>query len=278
MDRTLIISDLDGTLLNNKGEISETNEKWIKRFKNNGGLFTLATGRMEGSVQPYIEKLGIDIPVIVYNGAMVYCPTTKSAVYKKQLYVSKSMWNELLYNNLEMGLFIYKDSKPFVLERNSIVDDFEVKEKIKCKQGKLEDFIDVPITKILVIMKEKSRHQDLPELLAMEKRLIEGKFECDTVFSESNYLEILPQDCSKGIALIELVKYLKIKDLKNIALGDNLNDIPLLLAADTGVAVHNARDGLKKIADRVVEQTNDENAIAHIIQEVLADERIDKGI
>jgi len=275
MNKTLIISDLDGTLLNNEGEISETNEKWIKRFKRKGGLFTLATGRMEKSIHPYIEKLEIDTPVIVYNGAMIYSPVTNKALYEKHLFASRSMWNELLNTNLEIGIFIYKDGKPFVLKRNSIVDVFEVKEKVNCVQGKLDDFIDVPITKILAIMKEESRHEDLPELKAMETKLIEGKFECDTVFSESNYLEILPKGCSKGIALIELVSNLKVKDLKIIALGDNLNDISLLMAADTGVAVQNARHGLKEMADRVIEKTNDEDAVAHVIQEVLADERKD---
>ncbi len=272
MDRTLIISDLDGTLLNNESEISKNNEKWIKRFKSNGGLFTLATGRMEESILPYIKKLEIDIPVIVYNGAMVYCPTTKKALYEKQLYVSQSMWKELLKNNFEMGIFIYKDGKPFVLERNSIVDDFEVKEKVNCEQGKLDDFVDVPITKILAIMREESRHEDLPELKAMEKKLIEGKFECDTVFSESNYLEILPKGSSKGMALNELVSYLNIKDLQIIALGDNLNDISLLKAADIGVAVQNARHGLKEVADKIVEQSNDEDAVAYVIQEILENE------
>src|SRR5699024_2110787 len=83
----------------------------------------------------YIHILEIDIPVIVYNGARVYCTITNKALYKKQLYVSQSMWNELLNNDLEVGIFIYKDSKPFVLKRNSIVDEFEKKEKVNCEQG-----------------------------------------------------------------------------------------------------------------------------------------------
>lgn len=270
MNRTLIISDLDGTLLNNDSKISKTNEKWIKRFKNQGGLFTFATGRMEKSIYPYIEKLEIDVPVIVYNGAMVYCPITNKALYKKELYVSQSMWNELLNNGLEVGVFIYKDSKPYVLKRNFIVDEFEKKEKVNCELGRLEDFIDVTVTKILVIMREKSRHEDVPELKDMEKRLIEGKFECDTVFSESNYLEILPKGSSKGAALNELANYLNDSDLKIIAIGDNLNDIPLLKSADIGIAVQNARSGLKEVADKIVEQSNDEDAVAHVISELIS--------
>lgn len=278
LDRTLIISDLDGTLLNNESKISKTNEKWIKRFKDQGGLFTFATGRMEKSIYPYIDKLEIDIPVIVYNGAMVYCPITNKALYKKQLYVSQSMWNELLNNDLEVGIFIYKDSKPFVLKRNSIVDEFEKKEKVNCEQGRLEDFIDVPVTKILVIMRERSRHEDVPELKNMEKKLVEGKFECDTVFSESNYLEILPKGSSKGAALKELANYLNVTDLQIIAIGDNLNDIPLLKSADIGVAVQNARSGLKEAADKIVEQSNDEDAIAHVIKRILESNSISNGI
>lgn len=269
VNKTLIITDLDGTLLNNKGEISKKNEEWIRRFKATGGLFTFATGRMEASIHPYIEKLDINIPVIVYNGAMVYCPTTKKALFEKQLYVSPEMWEQLLDNNLEKGVFIYKDGKPFVLERNSIVDYFEAKEGITCERGELEEFVNTPVTKVLVIMKEQSRHEDLPELKDLETRLVEGKFECDTVFSESNYLEILPKECSKGAALNKLVEYLNVSDLEVLALGDNLNDIPLLKTADVGIAVQNARDGLKEVADKIVKQTNDEDAIAFVIKDVL---------
>ena len=61
---TLLVTDLDGTLLNNQHEISEQNSESIKKFQSNGGLITFATGRMEETTFQYIEKLGIDLPII----------------------------------------------------------------------------------------------------------------------------------------------------------------------------------------------------------------------
>src|SRR5699024_8702352 len=127
-------------------------------------------------------------------------------------------------------------------------------------------------------MRKRTSHEDVPELKNMEKKLVEGKFECDTVFSESNYLEILPKGRSKGAALKELANYLNVTDLQIIAIGDNLNDIPLLKSADIGVVNQNTRIRLKKDADKIVKQSNEEDAIAHVIKRIIESNSISNGI
>jgi len=67
----LIAVDLDGTLLDKDGKIPEKNRYYLKKFYENGGIVVLSSGRMTDSVSPFSDKLGIDCPLIVYNGAMV---------------------------------------------------------------------------------------------------------------------------------------------------------------------------------------------------------------
>jgi len=274
MENVLIVTDLDGTLLNKQHEVSSMNEKWIKKFKASGGLFTFATGRMENTTLSYIEKLGIDLPIISYNGAKIYCPITKSAIYEKELCIPESIWALLLENQRELGIFIYHDGKPFILERNDIVEEFEKKERILCVLRNLGDFIDKPVTKVLVIMKAVSRTEEVPKLKEIEQGIKMNDFKCETVFSESNYLEILPQGISKGVGLSKLKEHLGIQNLYTVAFGDNLNDISLLKAADLGIAVQNARQELKDNSDIVAPHSNDEDAIAHVIEKILNEEEL----
>jgi len=67
----LIAVDLDGTLLDKDGKIPEKNRYYLKKFSERGGITVLSSGRMTDRVAPFSKKLGIDCPLIVYNGAMV---------------------------------------------------------------------------------------------------------------------------------------------------------------------------------------------------------------
>ncbi len=68
----MLVTDMDGTLLDGKSRISEGNRRAIKRFIAGGGLFTVATGRMFKAVEPYLPALPMNVPAIVYNGAAIY--------------------------------------------------------------------------------------------------------------------------------------------------------------------------------------------------------------
>ena len=81
----LIASDMDGTLLNDEGKISERNAAAIRKAVDAGVIFTIATGRMYCSIEPYAEKLGLDVPLIAYNGAYVKGSLSKEVLYDSPL-------------------------------------------------------------------------------------------------------------------------------------------------------------------------------------------------
>lgn len=252
---------MDGTLLNGSQTISTQNEMAIKQFKSQGGLFTLATGRMEDSVLPYIRQLEIDIPVILYNGAKIYSPITGKVIYEKQLIIPSQLWKRF-YESLddESALLVYRQQDVYAPARNEVLENHERKDGVRCKEM-CEEWIEEPITKILFIA---SPHK----LQRFEEMITSSGVPCETVYSEANYLELLPEGATKGAALRELVQMLQVEELYTIALGDNLNDTTMLIQADRGIAVDNAHPQLKEIADALTVHHED-HAVAEVIQELM---------
>jgi HAD superfamily hydrolase (TIGR01484 family) len=127
----LIVSDLDGTLINSKQEISKLNSNAIASFVEEGGLFAVATGRTELNVQPYIKHLKINCPSILYNGAVIY--DTNKDSFIKSIYLDKSLLIEPLkeilkkYKNLCMQIFT--PGKMFIVSGEDSIDPIVLKEE-----------------------------------------------------------------------------------------------------------------------------------------------------
>ncbi|WP_445505484.1 Cof-type HAD-IIB family hydrolase [Niallia sp. 03091] len=270
---TLLVSDLDGTLLNQRKKISAANKAAILSFIKNGGLFTFATGRIEQSVAPFVEQLGINIPLILYNGAKIYCPVTKNVLYEKQLKIDKFAFEAICsLHKEETSVFIYYRSNIYTPLRNRTVEIYEEKDGVECKDlgGSYHpDFVELDasaITKIVIIGSDEEKVKEV------EQFIVGLEIKCDLVYSEANYLEILPKGVSKGEALMHLKKMLQVEAYKTIAIGDHLNDVTLLKKADIGIAVDNAHPGLKHVADTVTVH-HEQHAVAAVISKVLKEVR-----
>ncbi len=256
MNKVLIVTDMDGTLLDRSQNVSEENARAIKEFKARGGLFTLATGRMESAVLPYIRRLEIDLPVILYNGAKIYSPVTGKVLYEKRLVIPKEIWKRFISGLCdESAILVYRESDVFAPVRNEVLEMHERKDGVRCKDMR-EDWIDDPITKILFIAPRDKLEQ-------FESLITTSGIRCEMVYSEANYLELLPEGATKGAALRELVHMLRIEGLHTIAVGDNGNDITMLQQADRGIAVENASQPLKEAADELT--VHHENHAIHAV-------------
>ncbi|MFD0680236.1 MULTISPECIES: HAD family hydrolase [unclassified Paenibacillus] len=260
MNNILLISDLDGTLLNASQQISLENELAIKRFIEKGGMFTLATGRMEEAVIPFIHKLGLDLPVILYNGAKIYCPVTDKVLYERKISLPQALWDNIRGRlSDELVLLVYQDGQVYAPIRNALLEKHELKDAVRCLPFE-ESIMQEPVTKLLIISSRLEEAKDI------EQAVRDSCVPCEMVYSESNYLEILPQHATKGIALRELVRLLKVDSLYTVAVGDNLNDLTMIIEADLGYAVGNAHPLLADAADAVTVH-HESHAIAAIIGE-----------
>lgn len=258
MSIKMIVSDLDGTLFNSDEEGYGVSLKLIEeidKFKKKGKIFTIATGRPEETSLDVINKLGINAPYIVYNGAKIIDKCGKE-IYSEAF--SLKIWITFLEKLQQIGatvIFSY-NGQLFCLERTERISVYEKKELIKCHvvDSKLVDS-ELEVNKILIIgnvEKYKEYWQELDENFKNEFRY---------VISEDNYMEIVKKHVSKGSALKQLKNYLGIKDEEVVTIGNHMNDKELIEEAHIGVAVANAVEGLKSIADFVTDGKYEEGVI-----------------
>lgn len=241
INSTLLVSDLDGTLLNSSQNISLENKEAIARFQAEGGKFTIATGRMKEAALPYAKELNVNIPIILYNGAVVYDHINNKNIYFKTLNNPRELLSIIhpLIKTNNLGLMMYDESNVYALNRNNIVENYEEKEKIKCNNFS-HDVFKNSILKFLFIS------NDITLLESIKKKIQLSNYPCELIYSETNYLEVIPADTSKGIALSNLIINKGWESMSKICVGDNYNDLSLLIAADYAFYVENAVEEIKR--------------------------------
>lgn len=240
----LLCSDLDGTLRNSKGEISKENIEAIRYFCDNGGLFTLCTGRNPSHARALCEKgLIINTALIALNGAMIY-DLEKAAV---------------LYENPIDKAELF-DVDKFIEENRQYISDV-VFHSIETK-SRYAEIGDDKLYKIVFVSKNAEDSKILRSLI--EKRS-KDRFFITNSWGEG--LELLAKNSTKGECLLRIREHIDRKIIKTVCVGDYENDIPMLRKADLSYAVENALPEVKAAADRIT-VSNNENALARIIEEL----------
>ena len=260
-----LISDLDGTLINSGQEISKENLSAIKHFIDNGGIFSVATGRTNQTDRLHIKELPINGPCVLYNGSGVY------DLNKEQFFCTEYLEKSRLVEYVEycihrfgsMIVEVFSTDMMYIVTPEENVEPYVMLEKQVFKHAALKDILHTDWIKIMF--------SDTPENLseaAKELKTFGLEELVDSVFSHQQYFEILKKSVSKGSALEYIRQMEEYKDRVFIAVGDYDNDIEMVRAADFGVAVENAREGVKQAADKIT-VNNDQHAIHDIIYNIL---------
>ncbi|MBU3144682.1 Cof-type HAD-IIB family hydrolase [Clostridium sp. CF012] len=265
----LVVTDMDGTFLNSKDEISYENLKIVEELNERGILFSIATGRLDTMIKPYLRQIGNNNPVISCNGALVR-NLSKGEFYHAQI-IEREDFTKIIdickKNSLVFAVYceytVYSESiegrvKYFVERNEGLCEEEKVAIKIV---GNIYKDLDEKVFKILV-------SNDNFELLEQVKEEINKIPGIEAIKSSSNLLDIMAAGVTKGNALKDLAETLKIKREEIIAIGDNHNDISMLQYAGYAIAVANAEQVVKDIAD-LVTVSNDEDGVAKALREVL---------
>lgn len=265
--KTLLLSDMDGTLLNSRCIISEKNKEAIDYFKKNGGLFGIATGRSQLNSVLFLDNIQLSAPCILYNGCGVYDFQTRKFIVLHELSKEKlyPFLNYCLKEFFEISIQIYCPDMCYFISSKSQADPKIVELHQPCEFSSIEKIAGLPWIKILISGK--------PQVLkTLNNQMISFGLEKEIswVFSSEIYLEYLPFGISKGSALHQIREHLG-AGYRIYAVGDYNNDIEMLQEADVGIATQNAVASLKQIADRIT-VTNDQSAIADIIYNIIEQE------
>lgn len=265
ISKTLLITDLDGTLLPSDKTLSKIDLEAIREYRKLGGNFTIATGRTLQSVQCYFDELELDMPFILYNGAIIYDLQQGKSLFEKELPLStRDIVCEVLKEIPEVACEVLTLESIYIPQNNEVEDRHIKLCKVNPIYVELDEIPDGGWLKVLFAME--------PDIMPKLVKFIEfkGYNEVGFVKSANIFYEVLPKGSSKGNALKEYSKLMDLENYKIIAVGDYHNDIEMIDAADLGVATANAQTEVKKAADLVLSKTNNEGAIAELIGKLLS--------
>jgi len=259
----LVAVDMDGTLLNEKLEISARTKKAIVKAKEQQVQVTLATGRMYKSVLPFAQELELEIPLITYNGALVKDSATGEVYYHEPVPLPHAKEIIRLVKKKKVNLNLYVDDTLYVKELNEWTQAYMSIAKVEAiPVGDLEAFLEDDPTKMLLIGE--------PEELARITREIRERLEDKVEITKSKpyFLEIISWQVTKGQALKALADKFRIKREEVVAFGDSYNDLSMLEYAGLGVAMGNAPQEIKEKAD-LLTLSNEEEGVADVLERIV---------
>lgn len=261
----LLVADIDGTLVNAAREITTPVLAAVRAAQAAGVRVCLATGRIWRSARRFVEGLGADPPVILYNGGLVYDFSRDEVWFRAPLprqHATDVL--RILRRHPEVQPHLYVDDGVYVPRMTEATLAYQRKDSLQAEVvGDLADWLEadpgrVPM-KILNI-------GERPALEAVAREIEALPYAVNHVFSEIDYLEILPPGVSKGAALQAAAGRLGIEPEAVIAVGDNLNDLAMIEYAGLGVAMANAPEALRARADFVA-PSNDDHGLQHVIEQ-----------
>lgn len=264
LKQTLLVTDLDGTLLPHTKVLSPVDLAAIARFREKGGQFTIATGRTLEATRTYLEALSPTVPVILYNGTMLYDWQAQTPLAVIPLPDTiEDVVTELMAFDPDMGVEILTADQIYVVRLN----DYERRHVATCNVTPVyAEFDAVPRGGWLKVLFALS-----PEGVNRLEAHTTARGDADLAYVRSAdiFLEILPAEASKGTALRDFRDRLCDANTTIYAAGDYHNDLTMLQYADIGAAPANAQEVVKEAADLVLSRTCNEGAIAELIDRIL---------
>ena len=265
----IIACDLDETLLSDDRSISKENIEAIQKAKELGVKFVPATGRGYNTVDGTLKELGLyDLEneyVISYNGGAISENKGSKLLYFEGITFEKA--SELYKRGLNYDVCIHVYTKDMVYAYKF------VQEEIDYLAGRMEvkeifdDHID--FLKGQEIVKVLYMNTDYGYLKKIEDDLKDITGDLDVSYSSNRYIEFNHQGVNKGQGLKKLADILGVDIKDTIAIGDNFNDLSMIKVAGLGVGVQNTVEDMKKECDVITKATNNENAVAEVINKYI---------
>ena len=265
----LVAIDMDGTLLNSKKELLEETKQYFKNFhnKNTETILVLCTGRPESGIRPYLKDLGYleeNHYIISQNGANIYESQTgkrvmdsfvDSAAIQKWIELGKKHGISVMGAGVDYYYSFDEDPTEWM--------EFDVKlVSGKLKRIPTKESLNTDFYKIL-LMGDEEQLNEFETYIPQEWR-----DEFYVVRSQKYLVEVLTKGVNKAFGLEKLAQKLNIEPSEIAAIGDAANDIEMLEYAGLAVAMGNASEEVKAIAD-IVTDTNENNGVIKAIDQLI---------
>lgn len=270
MESKALFTDLDGTLLNSKSEISEGNRAAVEKLRKAGHHIVLTTGRPLASAIKQANVLGLTGKgcfLIAFNGGVLY-DLEKHSVISRTVMPRQLVFEIFDEANLRsIHIQTYSETTVLVEPRcaNAIAEKY-------CKRLGME-------YEVIPNVRTMTRDPEKILLIDTKSRDVLNRFiedvsprytkELDFFYSSQELLEIVPKGVNKGTAIRKTAEFLGIKPENTVSAGDEANDIPMLKAAHYGIAMKNASPAVLAEISLVSENDNDHDGVSEIIEKYL---------
>ena len=270
--KTLYLSDLDGTLLNRTQRTSAFTNNIINKLIDGGVSFSYATARSWSTAQKATAGITARFPAIVYNGAFVIDTLNGERIISN--FFDEDILNvitELIKNDIYPTVYSVSEGR----ERFSFVEDKITKGMKDFVMSRKGDKRTNPVGNTIDLYKGDIFYLtciDEEEKLSCFYEKYKEKYHCvfqRDIYSDEQWLEIMPYNASKSRAAVQLKNYLKCDRM--VVFGDALNDKDLFECADESYAVSNAVEELKKIATGVIGSNDDDGVVKWLIERLKND-------
>lgn len=267
----LIVSDLDGTLLNTVHQLSPFTDGAVQGAIRQGVLFTVATGKTFPSTSEIIRHYGITIPVITNNGTVLNDATTGSVIWDHPIPLDIALESIELARREGILPIVYAGPDLVVAPLNGSRDVIDRNMRI------LMAYYEPPARVVDDLATALSTDFRAHKIIFMNADDLDAVAAFQTTLADTfagradvmrsglvSLFEILPHGVSKESALAVLLDRLGIEPDQTMALGDNSNDLGMIRMAGLGVAMGQSPEAVRQQADYVT-GTNDEDGVGHAI-------------
>lgn len=263
----IIALDMDGTLLDDDKKITEENKKALMRAKDKGVKVVLSSGRPKDGLIKYLDELELiqdDEYVLSYNGCLVQ--EAKSGKILHEVGLKGTDLHYMYTLSREFNVNIHAFSEKYGLITPKMSKYTEVEASLNGIEPTIIDFFDIPDDENIIKIMLVDEAEILDEAIS---RLPQEAYEKYNIVKSTPYfLEIINKNGNKGEGLKALAEHLGVKREEVMAFGDASNDREMIEYAGLGVAMENAMEEIKEVADYIT-CNNNEDGVAKVINKFI---------